>query len=49
MAPLLELRQSTTNWDAYAAGNNILGWNTTTPLCQWSGIGCDDRGRALTL
>ena len=40
MAALLAQRQAISNWDAFAAANNIAGWDAATPVCNWTGIVC---------
>ena len=44
---LLEQRYAITNWDAYAAANNITGWvdDNSVPVCLWTGVTCSPEGR----
>jgi hypothetical protein len=46
---LYTLRSSITNWSAYSAANNIEGWNSSSPVCTWSGITCSDTGQVVSL
>lgn len=43
-AALLALRDSISNWLAFAAASGVDGWNATTPLCQWGGVSCTNQG-----
>lgn len=43
-AALLALRGSITNWPAFAAANAIRGWDSSLPLCQWTGVACTPAG-----
>ena len=38
---LLAQRAAITNWDAFAAANNVSGWQRDVPLCTWTGVTCD--------
>ncbi|KAI7838908.1 hypothetical protein COHA_007314 [Chlorella ohadii] len=40
VAALLAQRQAINNWDAFAASNSVIGWDTATPVCSWTGIVC---------
>lgn len=39
---LLKQKQALTNWEGFAAANQVTGWNTTSDVCTWSGIECTD-------
>ncbi len=45
-ALLLSIRNSTSNWDEFAAANNITGWvsDRSIPVCVWTGISCNENG-----
>jgi hypothetical protein len=47
---LLALRDSISNWDAAAAGNdNVAGWDANTTVCHWSFVACSPGGRVTRL
>ncbi|KAL4529628.1 hypothetical protein Ndes2437B_g08800 [Nannochloris sp. 'desiccata'] len=46
---LLAFRSSISNWDAFSVGNNINGWNASTPVCLWTGVSCNAEGRVVTV
>jgi hypothetical protein len=46
---LLALHSSIENWDAFAAANGIAGWNTSVPVCTWTGVTCADDGTVNSL
>ena len=37
---LLAIKESFTNWGAYASAYNISGWVRGTPVCGWTGVTC---------
>lgn len=45
------MRKSITNWDQFAAANNITGWGAdpSIPPCLWTGVACDADGRLISL
>ncbi|KAL4419356.1 hypothetical protein ABPG77_001583 [Micractinium sp. CCAP 211/92] len=50
-AQLAGVRTSITNWDQFAAANNISGWGSdpSIPPCLWTGVACDADGRLVSL
>jgi hypothetical protein len=46
---LLAQRAAITNWDAFAAGNGITGWQAGTSYCGWTGIVCGSSGDVTEL
>ena len=48
---LLKQKAAVTNWDVFAAANNVTGWTADQPdVCAWSGVVCSqDRTRIREL
>lgn len=47
---LLAQRDAITNWEAFAAANNMEGWKETTPdVCSWTGVNCTANGTLYRL
>lgn len=48
---LIAQRNAITNWEEYAAANNITGWVTdnSVPVCLWTGVTCNPEGRIEAL
>ncbi|KAI3437798.1 hypothetical protein D9Q98_000245 [Chlorella vulgaris] len=48
---LLSQRAAITNWEPWAAANNISGWvyNNSVPVCLWSGVTCTPDGAISSL
>ncbi len=38
---LLAQRDAISNWEEFSSRINILGWDKTTPLCNWTCIECN--------
>lgn len=42
---LRALQAGVSNWDAFAAGSGIQGWQAgSRAFCQWTGVACSDQG-----
>jgi len=37
---LLALKTGWTNWEVFAEENQVLGWNSTINVCEWTGVYC---------
>lgn len=37
---LLALKTGWTNWEVFAEENQVLGWNQSLDVCQWTGVYC---------
>lgn len=42
VAGLLAQKAAITNWDEFAAANNVTGWDEADAdaVCDWTGVGC---------
>lgn len=47
---LLAQRDAITNWEAFAAANDMEGWNESTQdVCSWTGVNCTTNGTVYRL
>ena len=37
---LLALKTGWTNWEVFAEENQVLGWNQSLDVCEWTGVYC---------
>ena len=37
---LLALKTGWTNWEVFAEENQVLGWNESLNVCEWTGVYC---------
>ena len=37
---LLALKAGWTNWEVFAEENQVVGWNDTLNVCEWTGVYC---------
>lgn len=42
VARLLAQRDSISNWEEFSRANELEGWNADTPVCEWTGVVCDN-------
>ena len=43
------LKEAVDNWQEFAAGRGLQGWDASLPLCQWGGVVCNGGGQVQTL
>ena len=43
------VREAIDNWQEFAAGKGLQGWDASLPLCQWGGVICSGGGQVQTL
>ncbi|PSC69547.1 5-oxoprolinase isoform B [Micractinium conductrix] len=46
---LLAQKQAITNWEDFAQGNNITGWNASVDVCTWSRVQCSNNSRVVSV
>lgn len=46
---LLAQKAAIRNWQEFARGKNLTGWDAATPVCTWSGVSCSGKGAILTV
>jgi len=40
---LLAQKAAITNWAAWSEANDVVGWDESTPVCQWTGVSCGNQ------
>lgn len=49
MQALLAQKAAIRNWQEFASGKNLTGWDTATPVCKWGGVSCSKQGAISTV